>query len=376
MSINMNLKASVSLEDAVQLVVANGKGAARGDYDHTNTFMLVGEPGIGKTAMREEIGKRLGLRTLLFDAPSSSIEDLLMFIPDRDSKTMRAYPREDLNLNSEEPVLIMVDELSKATPAMQAQLHPLLTPPRRLGSIYLHPHSVVVATGNLTSDKVGDKLLGHTTGRMIEIHVRKPNAEEYVQWGISANLHPVTLAFVSSRPEMMASYLDAIVSGLENIENIYVYHPKRHGASGEAYASGRGFEQCSRQCYDYERGDISFSNLQRSFEGAIGQAAGAELAAFYNLRDEIPSPDEIRTDPLGARLPTKSAAATLVVMSALVWAKERRDIEQWFPYFNRLETEHQSTYTLLARRNRKLFDTIFTIEQFRDWALAHDYLWK
>ena len=355
---NLNYQ-TISLSDAAQIIIGDVRGCIAGDYEDTNTYLLVGEPGIGKTSLRTEIGEALGMKPLLFDAPSSSIEDLLMFIPDRESHTMRAYLREDLDITPDRPVFIVIDEFTKATPAMQAQLHPLLTAPRRLGSVYLHPHSVVVLTGNLSSDKVGDRMQGHTARRIIRLEVQKPTGEEWVNnYATRRGLHPVVSAFIDRRPEMFASYRDA---GFDAADNPYPYDPKTHGVTGTKCVTPSGMEQVSRECFSYSNGHINKPQFSRAVEGAIGQHAGAEFAAFFDLADEIPSPKQIQADPLNAQISTNSSAMTIVVMSALTWAQDHALLVKWCEYFKRMETTHQTTYVLMAQRNEDLFKKITSV---------------
>ena len=125
----------LSLQDAITIIVAS-----RGK----NTFHMMGEPGIGKTYIGAGIAKQLGMPFVYIDVPSTDISDIGIPIPDHETKTVRLYPSEHWGLHLGVPVCIWLDEYSKGAPALQAILHPLLTRPRRIGAITLHPDSVVI----------------------------------------------------------------------------------------------------------------------------------------------------------------------------------------------------------------------------------------
>ena len=155
-----------SLQDAIDSIVGCGG---------TATFHLMGEPGIGKTYIGSEIAKQLNMPFIYMDVPSTDISDIGIPIPNHETKTVQLYPSEHWGLHLGVPVCIWLDEYSKGAPALQAILHPLLTQPRRIGAIKLHPDSVVVTTGNLTTDGVGDMMKGHTLNRIVRLKIGKPS---------------------------------------------------------------------------------------------------------------------------------------------------------------------------------------------------------
>jgi len=81
----VRLSKQASLSEAADLICAVGT---------TNTVHLVGEPGIGKTAMHEDIVKRTGLRGIYIDVPNVELGDLGIPVPNHDTKTVSFYPNE------------------------------------------------------------------------------------------------------------------------------------------------------------------------------------------------------------------------------------------------------------------------------------------
>jgi len=81
----------------------------------------------------------------------------------RDQQVTEYSPNAILQLQTGKPVVIMLDEFTKAPQPVQNMLHPLLEARNpRLGNIPLPQGSIVFLTGNMASDGVGDNIKAHT----------------------------------------------------------------------------------------------------------------------------------------------------------------------------------------------------------------------
>ena len=74
---------TVTLKEAEDLIVSMGSDA---------TAHLVGEPGVGKTSMFNNIVKRTGYKGIYIDAPNIELGELGIPIPNHETKTTRIYP--------------------------------------------------------------------------------------------------------------------------------------------------------------------------------------------------------------------------------------------------------------------------------------------
>ena len=93
--VNINLDTQVSLAEAADLIVAVGA---------SNTFHLVGEPGVGKTAMHQVIADKLGMKAIYIDVPNTELGDLGIPMPDRETGTTTLYPNEHWGFHKDEPL--------------------------------------------------------------------------------------------------------------------------------------------------------------------------------------------------------------------------------------------------------------------------------
>ncbi|NBS70300.1 AAA family ATPase, partial [bacterium] len=163
----VRLSNEISLNEAEELILAVGT---------TNAVHLVGEPGVGKTAMYERIVDRTGYRGVYIDTPNTELGDIGIPMPNHDTKTTTLYANEHWGFHTNEPMVIFIDEFTKpSSQAVQNMLHPLLNE-RRIGGFKLHKDSIVITAGNNTTDGVGDLLKAHSINRLTIAPVKKPHA--------------------------------------------------------------------------------------------------------------------------------------------------------------------------------------------------------
>ena len=350
---NINLDTQVSLREASELIVSVGA---------SNTFHLVGEPGVGKTAMHKVIADRLGMRAIYIDVPNTELGDLGIPMPDRETGTTKLYPNEHWGFHLDEPLCIILDEITKGSPAVKNMLHPLLTLPRRIGGITLHKDSVVMTAGNLTTDAVGDVMASHTRNRLSVLNVRKPTSEEWVSWGMD-KIAPVVLAWVREFPQVLGSYRDPSQS-----DNQYIYNPK---FAQRSFVSPRSLELASNIVKN--KNDYSTQALLCALEGTIGASGARDLYAFIDIADSLPTWDSIVDKPNEAIVPNNPAALCILAFGA-VQRVQRDTIGKWFEYMKRTPKELQSVFCLTASKNDEKKRILFSSQAFVEWARINQYL--
>jgi len=375
----------ISLSDATALISSTG-----GDV----TYALLGEPGIGKTAMLAELGERLKMKAVYIDVPSTDIADIGVPMPNHETKTTELYPNAHWGFHTGEPLLVCLDEFSKGSKPLQTTLHPLLNKVgghRRIGAIKLHPDSVVFITGNLTTDGVGDTLAAHTVNRLDMLYIRKPNNEEWYAWALDAGLAPELTSWAKLNPRLFASYVDGQLE-----ETDYVYNPTNAAQRGKPYVSPRSLAECSKVVYAYTGGLINYTQCDAALQGKIGAGAARDLMAHIDLGSQLPTPDAIKANPMHAPVPQSAPAQIMCVLNALKWipgeadkitADVRADMKQWFVYFARLPKEAQAMFieAVMSAGKRaveagkmngaeKLMQIMVTDSTFQKWATDNQYM--
>ena len=352
MEIRMDVE--VSLQEAEQLILTVG---------NENAVHLVGEPGIGKTAMYERLVAKTGYRGVYIDTPNTELGDIGIPMPNHETKTTSLYPNEVWGFHTGEPCVVFIDEFTKpSSQAVQNMLHPLLNE-RRIGGMRLHKDSIVITAGNNLTDGVGDMLKAHSLNRMTVVPVRKPTWEEYVDYGTAMGYAPELLAFVRQYPQVMASYRDPAQR-----ENYHIFNPK---TPQKSYFSPRSGHRSSNILK--KRHLITRNALLASLCGTIGEASARDLLAYVEVADALPSWDEVINDPKNTKVPTSVAALCIMAYGA-VQKIERSNINAWFEYLKRTPKELQSVFCVTTSKNEDKKNILMTSPAFINWMRENQYL--
>lgn len=360
----VRLTTEITLNEAEELILAVG---------HTNAVHLVGEPGVGKTAMFERIVERTGFKGVYIDTPNTELGDIGIPMPNHETKTTALYPNEHWGFHRNEPQVIFIDEFTKpSSQAVQNMLHPLLNE-RRIGGFRLHPASIVITAGNNTTDGVGDLLKAHSINRLTIAPVKKPHAgfhpdgsvdeDSWGMWAIKNDIAEEVVAWVKAYPHALASYRDP-----SQTENPYIFNPKTPQRS---YVSPRSLARASSIIK--KRSVLTRNALITALSGTIGDSAARDMVAYVEVSDSLPTWGEVMGDPRGCKLPTSPAALNIMAFGALQRI-DRATIGKWFEYLKRTPKELQSVFCLSASKHPEKKQILMTSGAFVMWMRENQFL--
>lgn len=358
------LNNEVSLKEAEELIINVGS---------QNAIHLVGEPGVGKTAMFERIVERTGFRGVYMDTPNLELGEIGIPMPNHETKTTSLYPNESWGFHTGEPLVIFIDEFTKpSSQAVQNMLHPLLNE-RRIANFKLHADSIVVTAGNNTTDGVGDMLKAHSLNRLTVVPVKKPHAgfnadhtidsDSWGAWAVNNNIAEEVIAWVKAYPHALASYKDT-----SQKENHYIFNPK---TPQKSYVSPRSLQRASNIVKQRHR--ISVNALTVALSGTVGESAARDMAAYIEVADTLPTWAEVINDPKGAKLPSSPAALQVMAFGAMTRI-DRTTITPWFEYLKRTPKELQSVFCLATSANPDKKNILMTSAAFVNWMRENQYL--
>ena len=356
----MRTSTEVNMQEAEDIICSVG---------NKNAIHLEGRPGIGKTAMAENIAKRLDMRLLFMDGPNIDIAELGVPMPNHETGTSSMYPNERWGFHLGDPFLLFIDEFTKMARGAQNQVHPAINE-RRFGPFNFHPDVHVITTGNYSSDGVGDTLLAHTRNRMTVLEMRGPTAEEWLvnfaQKEVDGRsvIHPILQAFVDKYPSVLASYRDA---GEE--DNKYIINPTRPQQTG---TTPRSLHKASNILW--ERSNFSDNALSCALEGTIGKAATGDLMGYIIAGDKIPDWQDIINDPEGTKM-VEGAAGCILACSALQRVTPA-NFPKFFTYLKRGAKEMQALFCLSAKSHAKAKDVCNRSGTFVQWCVDNQYMWE
>jgi len=330
-----------------------------------DTILFQGEMGIGKSSMLKMLANTHPDHHICYvDMTTKDVGDFL--IPK--IRTINGVdvcsfiPNEEFGFHTGKPVIIMLDEIGKTGKAVfNASLR--LMQEYALGVYELPKGSKVFATTNLASEGIGDLLPPHGRNRVVVMKIRKPSAEEWIEWALDADIAPEVIMTVKEFPQMLASFEDYT----DSKDNEYIYDPRTPRPS---FVTPRSLEKCS----NIIKKTVALHEdvIGCAIKGTIGARACYDMRNIVKLSSDLPSWDSIMADPMKAQIPESPAAICMLVYSA-VQRVEKDTINKWIKYMGRISKEAQGLFATSVMRTQKK-SVVGTSTEFVKWATANNYL--
>lgn len=347
---NTNDKTFITINDAAKAIAAYGQHI---------TPILFGEPGIGKTTLLKELSGTFPEHAAIYaDCPALDLSDILMRVPDKDTKQLELFLSSLFQMNDPRPKIIMLDEFAKVPKLVQTILTRLMLE-RCVGDMPLPEGSIVFGTSNLSSDGVGDAMLAHGSNRVMKLYVSKPNAMQYLAWATENGVSPLLRAWVAMNPRSMASYLDG---GQE--DNPYIFNPKK---KQDSFLSPRSYTKCD--VVVRKRDMVGNVITEAALAGTIGAAAAQSLAAFMSLEKELVAVKDIIRNPEGVAIPEKLAALFMTMFNAVDTIETQDDLSSFMKYVNRVSSaELQSVFFTMLLQSKRTSRLARNNGEVMNWA--------
>jgi hypothetical protein len=344
---------------------------AIGQVGRDVTVIGQGEPGIGKSSMLKVLAKQYPEYAIAYiDCTLLDLGDFALPYTEvvengltGVNKVTKFAPNARFKMHEGKPVIAMLDEIGKAMKAVKNVLLTLMLE-HRIGDHYLPEGSIVFGTTNLMSDGVGDMLEAHARNRVCLVTVRKPDADEWIEWAIGNDVDPTIIAWVKQFPHALASYTD-----LSQKENVYIFNPTRAGSG--AVVTPRSLEKAS--FIAKQRGELGDALTISLLTGTIGESAARDMQAFFTVVDKLPSWDAILNDPKNAKLPEDTVAKCILVFSA-VTRVSKDTLDKWMHYLKRMDKEWQALFATSVMKSSDKQSFCVMNKEFKDWALENQWL--
>jgi len=333
------------------------------------TVIGQGEPGIGKSAMLKVLGAQYPNYELAYiDCTLLDLGDFaLPYTEVVDSefgmRVTKFAPNARFKMHMNKPVIVMLDEIGKAMKAVKNVLLTLMLE-HRIGDNYLPEGSIVFGTTNLLTDGVGDMLEAHARNRVCFVTVRKPDADEWIEWALGNNIAPEVIAWVKQFPHALASYTDG-----GQKDNPYIFNPQRAGMG--AVVTPRSLEKASYIAK--QRDQLGDALTISMLTGTIGESASRDMQSFFTVVDKLPTWDAIMASPLTAKLPTDAVAKCILVFSAISRV-EKDTLSKWMSYVQRMDKEWQALFATSVMKSPSKQAFCVLQKDFKDWALNNQWL--
>lgn len=343
--------------------------AAVGDK---RTVIVEGENGIGKTALFHALKgmPKFANHIAVDPIDCTQLSDGSVWMPDldRENGVSRELPNErfgvskhnQLGLNNARPILCFLDEIAKAPQFIKNVLAPIIYE-RRVGNYHMPEGSVVFCATNLSTEGLGDSIQAHLRNRLIFVKMRKPTAQEWVQWAVDKRVNPNVIAFVNNYDTVMDSFLDYEVGGKHEgkdlaKDNGMIFNPR---SVTPHYASPRSLAAAG-DVLDAGDGVLDDDTLEAALVGTIGAVAAENLASFVRFGRDICSFDRVIADPEKAPLSDNPSAQLIQVFQFVSRCEDRVQADAVVKYVWRMRAEMQSIFcnTIANSQRVALFATL------------------
>jgi hypothetical protein len=333
----------------------------------TNTFLLQGAPGVGKSAILSALSREMpDYLPCYIDVANLDLGDLGMPVIDRDVMTTSYAPntRFGIGKGQDRPVLLMLDELGKASRPVLNMLLPVILE-HRLGDVPLPTGSIVFGTTNLSTDGVGDNVPAHAYNRMTVLDVANPTVDEWLGWAASNDVAPEVMAFAREYPQVFERY-DMID---KKEKNPYIFSPLT--GNTKAFCSPRSLEKAGNLI---KQRDALGDALLPALCGTVGEAAARDMEAMVMLADQMPRFAAIIANPEKAKLPG-GAGAYFLMSFMLAGRAEASNLDATMTYINRWDSFEAKTLfiTTLASNRAKVGMACANREFTKACAVAGKY---
>jgi len=355
----MSMYKSLSLQQTADLIAAIGD---------KQTVLASGEMGIGKSSILKMLKAMPKFKDHLFcyvDITTKDVGDFMVpKIRTIDGVEVCSFiPNEEFGLHFKgKKVVMMLDELGKAKGGvMNACLR--LMQERSLGMYDLD--GVVFATTNLGIEGIGDNVPPHARNRVTQVRVRKPNAQELMEYAINNNWNPIVVATINEFPEMLASFED-----YEKPEqNMYINDPRDVRM---AVVTPRSLDK-SGYIIDQTM-SLGDDIMCHALKGTIGEKAMHNMLTMVKLDTQLTNWDDLIKSPTTATVPTSAAAACMLVAKA-VQRIEKATIDAWMDFLPRISKEAQGLFARSVMSDKCPKRTVAaTNPKFAKWAADNNYL--
>jgi hypothetical protein len=339
---------------------------------HKRTIIVEGENGIGKTALFHALKKmpKFAKHIAVNPVDCTQLSDGSVWMPDldRENGISRELPNERFGVsknnqrgvNNSKPILVMLDEIAKAPQFIKNVLAPIVYE-RRVGNYDMPEGSVVFCGTNLSIEGLGDSIQAHLRNRLVFVKMRKPTAEEWVQWATDAGVNATVIAFVHNEPRVMASFLDYEKGGNFEGKNMskdngFVFNPK---SVQTAYATPRSLVAAG-DILDEGLGVLDDATLEAALCGSVGETTAQAMASFVRFGKDICDYARVIADPDKAPISNNPTAQLIQIFQFVSRVADRSEAEAIVKYVWRMRAEIQSIFcnTVATSQSVSMFATI------------------
>jgi hypothetical protein len=305
-----------------------------------HSILLLGPPGVGKTAVTAQVADKLGIPCLTLALPTCEEVDLRGMPIVENGRTRWASP-----LPREGKGILILDELPSASRAVQTAAHHIIWSEKG-SDMYCPWH--VIATGNRAVDRAQvNALTAPLQNRLTTITV-EPDLKGWLDdWAPKNGINPLIPGYLRWKPDHFFT---------ETIP-----------AEGN-FPSGRAWQRAS----EIMSFSIGLSEERELLAGALGLGVTTEFAAYLRTARELPTVDKIRANQTSIKIPTSQSLLYAITCCIAFWSRVNEELLS--AYAVRLPAEFTQLYLLQVRTSDVVAEQMRKDKHIRKWISSHQNL--
>lgn len=290
-------------------------------------------PGIGKSAIHQEIADENNLLLIDYRISSADPTDFNGFPTVDPVRNVATYVPFDTFPVAHTPLpdkvdaqgnvigkydgwLLLMDELNHGNPTILRAAYKLILD-KKVGQYHLHPRVAICAAGNLATDNAHTNKLGSALdSRVIQLFV-KNDAKEWLVHANKQNWDYRITSFIGFKNEAVNNFTPDTKPG--------------------PFACQRTWEFTHRLIKNIPTLDPSHVGL---VAGAIGEGMARELIGFTRVFQDLPSFQDIISNPNSAKVPT-TPDCQYAIAGLLASNSDTTTLNAIMTYIGRIPTEFQ-----------------------------------
>lgn len=324
---------AISMADVKRMIIAC--------YNANEPLFILGEPGMGKTALFEATAKELGIGYIPNILSQKDPVDVGgMRVPDPTTGILKHYVPEDLpiegarkgtgvvnagqkktpvdvilpNLHPEKGIL-HYDEINVVAMLMQATAYGIINE-RRVGQHRIKPGWVPMASGNNTTDRSAAQKMSLALANRFNIQRAKPDLPSWLEQYGSANVEPEGCAYLRFRPDN--------------------FHVMPKDLNEVRFPSARSWTKAFK--FIHEPAEFR----RKVIAGYVGDTYADDFEAFWRIMEKAITFDQIIADPAKAPVPDEhDMGLYYAVVAMLGRSVDKKTMDRAMIYVDRLAPDYQ-----------------------------------
>jgi len=308
--------------------------------------LLIGDPGLGKTAIVRQVAEDLGLELEVVRLAEYEPSDMAGWNLPNEAKDKMTRIKPNWIPDGDKPTLVFFDEITQGH-TMNQNVVAQAVNERRVGPHALPDNAVIVCAGNPQSAKAGTtRMPTHLKDRLTHVPI-SANVDDVVSYFMANGIDTRLCGYLKFRPDMLSQF----------------------DRDADACPSPRSWERVDT----WLKAGLPNHLTQIAIEGQVGRPAAVDFSAYLTLTTKVPDIDELIANPTNeAKAPTKFEKNEMGIMyaiaAALVPRINSKTAENIIKYVRRLPRQELGGF--IVAEAYRMNNEAGKIPAIRDWMLT------